>query len=58
MEEWYIDKIVDACWCSRGVQYLVCYEGYGKKHDEWCPSSEMAKMDALDKWEDENGTDV
>ena len=40
------------------VQYLVHYEGYGKEHDEWHPGSEMAKTDALDKWEDENGTEV
>ena len=39
-------------------QYLVCYEGYGREHDEWHPSSEMADMDALDKWEDKNGTEV
>ena len=57
-EEWYIDKIVDARRHSRGVQYLVCYEEYGKEHDEWHPGSEMAKTDALDKWKDENGTEV
>ena len=56
--EWYIDKIVDAHWHGRGVQYLVHYEGYGKEHDEWRPGSEMAEMDALDKWEDENWTEV
>ena len=33
-EEWYIDKIVDACQWGHGVQYLVCYEGYGREHDE------------------------
>ena len=58
MKEWYINKIVDAHWHDRGVQYLVCYEGHGKEHDEWHSSSEMAKMDALDKWKDENGTEV
>ena len=57
-EEWYIDKIVDAHQQGRGVQYLVHYEGYGKEHDEWCPGSEMADTDALDQWEDENGTEV
>ena len=57
-EEWYIDKIVDANWCGRGVQYLVHYKGYGREHDEWRPGSEMANVDALDKWEDENGTEV
>ena len=57
-EEWYIDKIVDACWCGHGIQYLVHYEGYGKEHDEWCPGLEMAETDALDRWEDENGTEV
>lgn len=57
-EEWYINKIVDASWHRQGVQYLVCYEGYGKEHDEWHPGSEMADMDALDRWEEENGTEV
>jgi hypothetical protein len=58
-EEWYIDKIVDARQHGRGVQYLVRYKGYGKEHDlEWCLGSEMADTDALDHWEDENGTEV
>src|SRR6202790_199921 len=57
-EELYIDKIVDARRRGRGVQYLVRYEGYGKEHDEWRPGSEMADTDALDRWEDENGTEV
>jgi hypothetical protein len=57
-EEWYIDKIVDARRRGRGVQYLVRYEGYGREHDEWRPGSEMADTDALDRWEDENGTEV
>ena len=54
-EEWYINKIVNACRQGRGVQYLVHYEGYGKKHDKWCPGSEMADTDALNWWEDEMG---
>jgi hypothetical protein len=57
-EEWYINKIVDARRRGQGVQYLVCYEGYGKEHDEWRPGSEMADTDALDRWEDEIGTEA
>jgi hypothetical protein len=57
-EEWYIDKIVDTCQRGRGVQYLVHYKGYGKEHDKWHPGSEMADMDTLDRWEEENGTEV
>ena len=57
-EEWYIDKIVDACQQGRSVQYLVRYEGYRKEHDEWRPGSEMTETEALDRWEEENGTDV
>ena len=57
-EEWYIDKIVDACRRGRGVQYLIWYEGYGKEHNEWHPGSEMTKTEALDRWEEENGTDI
>jgi hypothetical protein len=57
-EEWYIDKIVDARRRGRGVQYLVRYEGYSKEHDKWRPGSEMADTDALNRWEDENGTEV
>jgi hypothetical protein len=55
-EEWYINKIVDARQRGHSVQYLICYEGYGRGHDEWHPGSEMAEMDALDRWEEENGT--
>jgi hypothetical protein len=47
-EEWYINKIVDACRHGRGVQYLVRYEGYGKEHNKWRPGSEMADTDTLD----------
>ena len=57
-EEWYIDKIVDACWWGHRVQHLVHYEGYGREHNEWHPGSEMADTDTLERWEDENGTDV
>ena len=58
LKRWYIDKIVDTCQQGHGVQYLVCYEGYRREYDKWCPGSEMADMDALDRWEDKNGTDV
>ena len=57
-EEWFINKIVDARWRGRGVQYLVHYDGYGKEYDEWWPASEMQDTNALDFWEAENGTKV
>src|ERR1700723_1695898 len=56
-EEWYIDKIVDAHQQGFGIQYLVCYKGYGREHDKWRPGAEMLETDTLDRWEDENGTE-
>ena len=58
IEEWFVDKIVDARRRGRGVQYLVRYEGYGKEHDEWRPGAEMTDTDALERWEADNGTDI
>jgi hypothetical protein len=40
---------MNAHWQGRGIQYLVHYKGYGKEHDKWHSSSEMAKIDAFDR---------
>ena len=54
MEENYIDKIVDKCIRSRGIQYLVCWVGFDKKHDEWISGKMLQDNEALDIWERDN----
>jgi len=49
-EEQYIDKILDACRCGQGYQYLVRWHGFGQEHDEWLPGSKLEDCEALDIW--------
>jgi len=49
-EEYFINKILDACRQGRGYQYLVCWSGYGSEHDEWLLGSELQDCKALDCW--------
>jgi len=49
-EEFFVNKILDACQCGRGYQYLVRWTGYGAEHNEWLPGSELENCKALDHW--------
>lgn len=50
VEEYYVDKIIDARKRGRGMQYLVRWLGYGPEEDEWLAGSELADNAALDDW--------
>jgi hypothetical protein len=49
-EEHYIDKIIDSRQCGQGMQYLVCWVGYGATDNEWLSGSELADNATLDNW--------
>lgn len=50
LEEYFIDKIVEACRCGRGWRYLVRWVGYRTEEDCWLPGKELADCEALDVW--------
>jgi hypothetical protein len=50
VQEYYVNKIIDARKHGRGMQYLVHWLGYGPGEDEWLPGSELADNAALDDW--------
>lgn len=49
--EYFIEHILDAWPQPRGQQYLVCWQGYGPKHDLWLPQSELLETEVLESWE-------
>jgi hypothetical protein len=49
LEEFFVDKIIDACQHSRGWHFLVCWMGYSPEHNSWLAAS------TLDRWYDEGG---
>ena len=49
-EEQYINRILDACRCGHGYQYLVHWRGFSQEHDEWLPGSKLEDCEALNIW--------
>lgn len=58
LEEYFIDKIVEARRCGRGWRYLVRWVGYGLEEDRWLPGRELAECEALDVWLKANPADA
>ena len=50
MQEYFMEKIIDARKHSRSMQYLVQWLGYGAAEDQWLPGSELGDNTALDDW--------
>jgi hypothetical protein len=50
MQEYFVEKIIDARKRGRGMQYLVRWLGYGPEEDQWLPGSELVDNTALDDW--------
>jgi hypothetical protein len=50
VEEFSIDRIMDARRRGRGWSYLVRWSGYGPEEDRWLPGVEVADCEALDRW--------
>ncbi|KZT19350.1 hypothetical protein NEOLEDRAFT_1183451 [Neolentinus lepideus HHB14362 ss-1] len=49
-EEWQVKKIVNACCCSRGWQYLMRWSGYDAADNTWLLRHELDDCEALDEW--------
>jgi hypothetical protein len=50
IEEYSIDRIVDARRQGRGWSFLVRWTGYGPEEDRWLPGAELDDCEALDQW--------
>jgi Chromo (CHRromatin Organisation MOdifier) domain len=50
MQEYFVEKIIDACKCEHSMQYLVRWLGYGPEEDQWLPCSKLVDNMALDDW--------
>jgi len=50
MQEYFMEKIIDACKHGCGMQYLIRWLGYGPGEDQWLASSELVDNAALDNW--------
>ena len=55
LEEYFIEKIVDARRRGRGWQFLVRWLGYGEEEDRWVSGLTLNDCEALDCWYDEGG---
>ena len=49
-EEFFVDRILDKWKRGWGLQYLVCWLGYGPEEDCWLPRHELDDCEALDIW--------
>ena len=56
IEEYLVDEIIDSRKCGKGHQYLVCWSGYGPKHDRWLSGSALADCEALNVWQGRSDT--
>ena len=50
VEEFVVDRIVDERRRGRGIQYLVCWKGWGLDDARWLPRRELEDCAALDLW--------
>jgi hypothetical protein len=50
IQEYYVEKIIDAHKHGCGMQYLVRWLRYGPEDDEWLPSSQLMDNTTLDDW--------
>jgi len=55
LEEFFVDKIIDARRRGRGWQFLVRWTGYGPEHDSWLSAASLDECEALDCWYREGG---
>jgi hypothetical protein len=55
VEEYWVEKIVDAKRCGKGWRYLVRWTGYGPEEDRWIAGKELDDNEAVDRWWQENG---
>ena len=55
VEEYWVDRIVDAKRCGKGWCYLVRWSGYGSEEDRWITGKELDENEAVDRWWKENG---
>lgn len=55
IEEFHIERIIDARRRGRGWQFLVRWTGYGAEEDRWLPFQELRDCEALDRWFGEGG---
>jgi hypothetical protein len=49
-EEYFVDRILDECKCGCGMQYLVCWTGYGPEDDRWLLTSALKDCKVMDIW--------
>jgi hypothetical protein len=45
-----IKEIIDSCHHGRGWQYLICWSGYGLKHNHWLSCMALKDCKLLDCW--------
>jgi hypothetical protein len=50
-EEWEVNRILDSRRQGKGLQYLVCWAGYGLECNTWLASREVEDCEALDIFE-------
>lgn len=50
LEEYFIDRIIQAKCCGHGWWYLVCWVEYGQEEDCWLASKELADCEVLNMW--------
>jgi hypothetical protein len=55
IEEYHIERIIDARRRGRGWSFLVRWTGYGAEEDRWLPGSELEDCEALERWLQEGG---
>lgn len=49
-EKYTIHRILEEQKHGWGIQYLVCWCGYGSEEDRWLPGRELKDCEALDIW--------
>ena len=57
LEEFHVQEILNSRRHGRGIQYLICWVGYGPKHNHWLTGSTLEDCEALDVWQDKEASD-